>query len=144
MMRFAIQEAVECSTDLGKYNHTFKIESYVHITLGQECLRTNNAALKSLVNEFGVRSRNYSYSFKESAPKSFIRANKGSGYFPISEHVMPYLLDTDGRFTTSEENSIVGGMFINRDDIESITSYIEATFPGVNIESRLVSSSYRP
>ena len=138
------QESEACLTDLGRYNQSLKIENNVYITLGRESLITDNAALKNLVNEFGVRSRNYAYSFENSAPKSFSLANKGSGLFPINNHVQPYLLDSDGRFTINEEHSIVGGMFINRDDIESITSYIEENFPESDIDNSLLSARFRP
>lgn len=144
-MPFILKDAQDCQIDLGQFTRQYMKEQFVHLTLNDSYLIKGNQALKILFKEFGSHSQNYAYSYRESAPKAYAQPKTGSGLHPVSDHVAPYLLDKDtGRFTTSEENSIIGGMFINRNDIEIITNYIEQAFPRANIENNINSSSYRP
>lgn len=42
-------------------------------------------------------------------------------------------MDQNGKFTTKEENSTTGGIFVTNKDIGTIKAYIEETFPGAMI-----------
>ena len=126
-MRFTITEASECPIDFGSLNELVKSSDYVQLT----CCSKNS--LIHLIEEFGPRSRNYAYVYESRAPGFFADCNEGTGRNPINEPIIPYLLDRNNRFTTNEQDSKIGGIFINKGDLETIKGYIERTFPGADI-----------
>ncbi len=126
-MLFTITEASDCPVDFGSLNGLVKNVAHVHLT----CSSKN--ALINLITEFGAHSRNSADSYESRAPEFFAASNKGTGQNQINNPIVPYLLDQDHRFTTNEQDSKISGVFINKDDLETIKGYIGRTFPGADI-----------
>jgi hypothetical protein len=53
--------------------------------------------------------------------------------YPVSQYVMPYLLDQNRAFTLNTKNSTCGGMFICPKTLEVIQQYIKDVFPTAEI-----------
>lgn len=126
-MKFLITQASECPIDFGSANNELKNDSFVHLT----CDSQN--ALDKLIDEFGAHSRNAAYGFKRFAPKTFSALNLGSGKYPVSTYVRPYLLDRDGKFTINRDGSVYGGIFIHQQDLDKVKNYITETFQDAEI-----------
>lgn len=98
-------------------------ENYVHLLCSQKIC-------SELISEFGSNSKNYGKHFLFS-PKTFAQLNQGSGEYQLTTYVKPYILDASGNFTWPpfERPAVGHGMFVHKEDIDTIVNYIRKKFP---------------
>lgn len=132
-VRFIITEASECPVDFGNYN--YKNSRNVHLSCSANVEDSRSLALRKLLNEFSVFSKNYASRLGFYAPGTGLVANSGSGDHPINQPVTPYYVNEAGKFTVGTGSSRIGGLFIKRDDLPAVEAYLREEFPVATIEN---------